>query len=402
MDGWQRRYRLGAGSGGLGLSCTGEGLALAGVPLLAKGAGGFQARPAAEVAVLLRRAYAGAAPDAQFDVPLGATVLPGLAKIADALNRGDLVQAMIRAVHLRLPELDWDAAVRLAQANDNLAKYSPDQPRDDHGRWTDAGGAGEEAAGPIEEKPKQEGTAAPVKPTARPKQKKDAPKQAAPHYATAADFVLPASPAAAPLSFQFSPAFDQQSQTFWEQSLAPLRNANGAPPPKGQKEWVVEQGATIVATKDGALEFQNIGGLPRPASEKNREFLPDLKIKDPENYTLVGTIHTHPYDSRLTGVSFSGGDTETVMDYNINMSFLQSGEKQFLFLKTKQTPKAFNAKDIIKYQDERVHNLMKENKEMTEERASSIANYEAARDNNLAYYEGNHGKLYRNYPPSGY
>ncbi|TWB60484.1 hypothetical protein [Nitrospirillum viridazoti] len=133
MDGWQRRYRLNNGPGGLGVSCTAEGLALAGVPLLAKGAGGFQARPAAEVAVLLTRAYAGAEPNA--------AILPGLTKIADALNRGDLAQAMIRAVHLRLPELDWDAAVRLARANDNLAKYSPDQARDNHGRWTDEGGA---------------------------------------------------------------------------------------------------------------------------------------------------------------------------------------------------------------------------------------------------------------------
>ncbi|MEA1652699.1 hypothetical protein UAJ10_27260 [Nitrospirillum sp. BR 11164] len=132
MDGWQRRYRVSNGPGGLGVSCTAEGLALAGVPLLAKGAGGFRARPAAEVAVLLQRAYAGKEP--------GAAVLPGLAKIADALNRGDLAQAMIRAVHLRLPELDWDAAVRLARANDNLAKYRDDQPRDEDGRWTADGG----------------------------------------------------------------------------------------------------------------------------------------------------------------------------------------------------------------------------------------------------------------------
>ncbi|MBB6250467.1 hypothetical protein [Nitrospirillum iridis] len=133
MDGWQRRYRLSNGPGGLGVSCTAEGLALAGVPLLAKGAGGFQARPAAEVETLLRRAYASREP--------GAAVLPGLTKIAEALNQGDLAQAMIRAVHLRLPELDWDAAVRLARANDNLAKYSPDQPRDEGGRFADRGGA---------------------------------------------------------------------------------------------------------------------------------------------------------------------------------------------------------------------------------------------------------------------
>ncbi|MBB6250464.1 hypothetical protein [Nitrospirillum iridis] len=132
MDGWQRRYRLSNGPGGLGVSCTAEGLALAGVPLLAKAPGGFQARPAAEVALLLKRT----------GIEPRAAVPPGLAKIADALNRGDMVQAMIRAVHLRLPELDWDAAVRLAQANDNLAKYSPDQPRDWHGRWTDGNGEG--------------------------------------------------------------------------------------------------------------------------------------------------------------------------------------------------------------------------------------------------------------------
>ncbi|MEA1676532.1 hypothetical protein [Nitrospirillum sp. BR 11163] len=142
MDGWQRRYRLSngpGGPGGLGVSCTAEGLALAGVPLMAKGAGGFHVRPAADVETLLKRAYAGAEP--------GTAVLPGLTKIACALNRGDLAQAMIRAVHLRLPELDWDAAVRLARANDNLAKYSPDQPRDCDGCWTDSGGAAKPQAG---------------------------------------------------------------------------------------------------------------------------------------------------------------------------------------------------------------------------------------------------------------
>ncbi|MDE1147083.1 MAG: hypothetical protein PW843_10755 [Azospirillaceae bacterium] len=137
MDGWQRRYRLDSSPGGLGVRCTDDGLALAGVPLLTKGAGGLQVRPAVEVTTLLRRAYAGTDP--------GAAVLPGLAKIADALNRGELAHAMIRAVHLRLPELDWDAAARLARANDDLAKYSPDQPRDDHGRWTGNDGAADTA-----------------------------------------------------------------------------------------------------------------------------------------------------------------------------------------------------------------------------------------------------------------
>ncbi|MEA1674480.1 hypothetical protein [Nitrospirillum sp. BR 11163] len=156
MDGWQRRYRLNNCPGGLGVSCTGEGVALAGVPLLVKGARGFQPRPGTEVEALLRRAYAGA--------EQGAAILPGLAKIADALNRGDLAQAMIRAVHLRLPELDWDAAVRLARANDNLAKYSPDQLRDDGGRFADEGRARNGARAPLEVKPKaSNGRGAPAK-----------------------------------------------------------------------------------------------------------------------------------------------------------------------------------------------------------------------------------------------
>ncbi|WP_148293751.1 hypothetical protein [Azospirillum sp. B4] len=144
MDDWQRRYRLSNGPGGLGVSCTTEGLALAGVPLVVKGAGGFRVRPAAEVGRLLRRAYAGAEPRA--------AVLSGLSKIADALNRGDLTHAMIRAVHLRLPELDWDAAVRLARADDSLAKYGPDQPRDCDGCWTTEGGKA--ADGPAGNTPK--------------------------------------------------------------------------------------------------------------------------------------------------------------------------------------------------------------------------------------------------------
>lgn len=105
MDGWERRYRLSNEAGGLGVSCTAGGLALAGVPLLNKGTAGFQVRP--EVGVLLRHIPQGLEP--------GAAMLPRLAKIASALNRGNLAQAMIRAVHLRLPELDWDAAVRLTR-----------------------------------------------------------------------------------------------------------------------------------------------------------------------------------------------------------------------------------------------------------------------------------------------
>ena len=55
---------------------------------------------------------------------------------AQALNAGDVAFAMIATVHLRLPELDAASAARLAQSNQDLAKYDPSEPRDWRGRWT--------------------------------------------------------------------------------------------------------------------------------------------------------------------------------------------------------------------------------------------------------------------------
>ena len=66
----------------------------------------------------------------------GARLTDRLGAVARALNAGDIAQAMISAVLLKLPELDWDGAVRIARAEEALTKYSEDQPRDWHGRWT--------------------------------------------------------------------------------------------------------------------------------------------------------------------------------------------------------------------------------------------------------------------------
>jgi hypothetical protein len=71
---------------------------------------------------------------------------PRLGEIAGALNRGDLGRAMIAAVQLRLPELNWAGAVGIARADEALTKYDPDEPRDERGRWT--AGAGSGASGP--------------------------------------------------------------------------------------------------------------------------------------------------------------------------------------------------------------------------------------------------------------
>ena len=119
-----RRFGL---SKGLGLDFTLNGLTLAGVPLLRRSVHGFVARDELEIVWLLERAY-GAAVDTNRTVK-------GLQTVARALNEDQPTRAMIQALLLHLPELDWAGAARLARADDTLAKFDPDQPRDEKGRW---------------------------------------------------------------------------------------------------------------------------------------------------------------------------------------------------------------------------------------------------------------------------
>jgi len=110
-------------------------MALAGVPLLRSTQAGFVPRPASEIAILLAAAYGPDHHPSRLHSRLGA--------IAKALNSGDFALAAIAAVQTRTPELSREAALRLANADEELAKYNfnPDEPRDWHSRWTTGGAA---------------------------------------------------------------------------------------------------------------------------------------------------------------------------------------------------------------------------------------------------------------------
>jgi len=129
-----RQFRLAQGPERRGLSVDAEGVALAGVALLRKTTAGFEPRWPGEIDVLTKAAY-GAAVDAE-------ALRRGLVVAANALNGGDVGRAMVATLHLRLPGLDEDGAARVAAVDAVLAKYSADQPRDWHGRWTTEGGGG--------------------------------------------------------------------------------------------------------------------------------------------------------------------------------------------------------------------------------------------------------------------
>jgi len=126
-------FRLTDEPGGLGLSCTSDGASMAGVPLLRSTPAGFVPRPASDIRTLLKAAYGADGDPSRLRSRLGA--------IAKALNSGDFARAAIAAVQTRTPELSPAAAMRLADAEQELTKYNynPDEPRDWHGRWTPGG-----------------------------------------------------------------------------------------------------------------------------------------------------------------------------------------------------------------------------------------------------------------------
>ncbi|QUD90106.1 hypothetical protein [Phenylobacterium montanum] len=124
-------------STGQGADCTLDGMTLAGVPLLQRTINGFAPRPADEIGKLLSSAYG-----FEFNPT---KIQPRLAVVADALNRGEVARAMVATAQIALPELNPEAASRLAKAHVALVKYDPSEPRDERGRWTfadDIGGGG--------------------------------------------------------------------------------------------------------------------------------------------------------------------------------------------------------------------------------------------------------------------
>jgi hypothetical protein len=128
-------YRL-TPRGGVGLACDEHGIVLGPVVLVEAVAVGsraqFRPRPAEEVARTFALAYGNLAPDIT-------RCLASLDVAAKALETGDLAKASVATVLLKLPDLSVDGFAKLA-ADPSLKKYSPDQPRDDHGRWTSDGG----------------------------------------------------------------------------------------------------------------------------------------------------------------------------------------------------------------------------------------------------------------------
>jgi hypothetical protein len=112
-----------------GSYCGREGLYLGPVALIEESDGTYRLRPEEEIAAIFSAAY--------HACPEFADRIAGLRRIAAALQRGELAQAMIAALLLRLDEVSDEGLVGIEVLS--KASFSPDQPHDAQGRWTAEG-----------------------------------------------------------------------------------------------------------------------------------------------------------------------------------------------------------------------------------------------------------------------
>ena len=107
--------------------------------LVRRAAGGYRSLGRGEAAAIQELLFGtGDAPDRLFQICGG---------IAKALNESQLALAQIAGLRIPVFELDSRQLKELAAAAPLIkANFNPDEPRDEHGRWTGDGGGDSEAA----------------------------------------------------------------------------------------------------------------------------------------------------------------------------------------------------------------------------------------------------------------
>lgn len=92
---------------------------------------------------------------------------------------------------------------------------------------------------------------------------------------------------------------------------------------------VTEHAATLVRCADGKVR------LVYPVSGTADDVEPNYDVAQDE--TFIGTFHTHPYESGLTGIAFSGRDIASAINEEEWISIVQSGNDVFALIRTDRT-----------------------------------------------------------------
>lgn len=195
--------------------------------------------------------------------------------------------------------------------------------------------------------------------------------------ATGSDLAMRPRPIDAPKKINLSP-LQTTFDSLWGRSF-----------PNGRSK---EQGGVLVTDPAGKIGIVNSDGN----SGTSGTFRPDFNV--PAGVTIVGVMHTHPYDSKeggYTGVSLSGGDVgNLVNDPKRKVSIAQSGNEQFMMLKTGATPTAVDSAAMNTATNARINALVADSG-MSFSAASKQAARENAQKMGLAYYEGRNGVFKR-------
>jgi hypothetical protein len=160
-----------------------------------------------------------------------------------------------------------------------------------------------------------------------------------------------------------------------------------------------EQGGILIRTKDGEYKF--IRGDPGTGGTW------DVNYDDIGDNELVGTVHTHPYDSGDTDVPFSKGDISFFFDSDLKaknmeeMMMVQSGDGQFMLARTAEFNKLVEGKsaaEISKLNTEMESTYDKAAAAGKRKGLSFAARHDAAvkavaDKYNLLYYKGRDGNL---------
>jgi hypothetical protein len=117
-----------------------------------------------------------------------------------------------------------------------------------------------------------------------------------------------------------------------------------------------------------------------------------------DNETFVGTFHTHPYASGLTGMAFSGADFADAINRGNILTLVQSGDVIFALVRTEKTPSQVDWNELRRELDKLFIGYLAE--EMFPDEAAFEANLDMCARYGLAFYWGEvFGELQEVYRP---